>query len=177
MASQVTSYQLPVTRRAFTLRFGGFTLAELLISVSIIALITSSTVAGFANVLRRARDTKRLADMEAIHTALDSYYADKGHYPGSADGITQCGLFIGVGDRGPTTVSCRTNPIPQISIDQLLAPYMGDVPHDPLHDSTDFDSSNGITSQYFYAYDPQHNIRMLPTPPDLETGCSNGSAS
>ncbi|MCR4263419.1 MAG: type II secretion system GspH family protein [Candidatus Roizmanbacteria bacterium] len=78
----------------------GFTLAELLVSVSIIALISSTTVAGFANVLRRARDVKRLADMEAIQTALEGYKADHGEYPPNDDNdcagwdTTSDGLFI-----------------------------------------------------------------------------------
>ena len=133
----------------------GFTLAELLVSVSIIALISSTTVAGFANVLRRARDVKRLADMEAINTALDAFYSDNGHYPGWDDGIPTCGQFIGIGH---TNATCNQtpNPSPLVSIDTLLAPYMGDVPQDPLHDPADNNWLN--PPEYYYTYDPSHNI-------------------
>ncbi|MBI4137045.1 prepilin-type N-terminal cleavage/methylation domain-containing protein [Candidatus Roizmanbacteria bacterium] len=136
----------------------GYTLAELLISISIIALITSSTVVGFANTLRRSRDIKRLADMEGINTALDSFYADNGRYPGPQDGIPVCGQYIGVGDLGNTAGSCASNLVGSRSIDTILAPYMGDVPHDPLHDSAENDSSDGYDTEYYYAYDSWHNV-------------------
>lgn len=147
-----------------TFRVAGFTLAELLVAVSIIAIITSSTVVAYANILRRTRDTKRLADMEAIHTALDAFYADHGHYPGPQDGITRCGQYIGVGDRGEQG-TCVNGDVPGpivpaggISIDTVLSPYMDDVPHDPLHPLTENNSADGYSTEYYYAYDPEHNV-------------------
>jgi prepilin-type N-terminal cleavage/methylation domain-containing protein len=59
----------------------GFTLTELLISVSIIALITTATVSVYINTVKRARDAKRLSDMADIQVALEAYRADYGVYP------------------------------------------------------------------------------------------------
>lgn len=59
----------------------GFTLIELLVVVSIIGLIASITFISLVSVRRRARDSRRLADIHTIQTALNLYYAGHGAYP------------------------------------------------------------------------------------------------
>ena len=59
----------------------GFTLIELLVVISIIGLLASIILVSMVNARVKGRDVKRLADLRQARTALELYYADKGHYP------------------------------------------------------------------------------------------------
>jgi prepilin-type N-terminal cleavage/methylation domain-containing protein len=59
----------------------GYTLIEILVVMSIIAILTAISIASYTNVQQRGRDGKRLADIKTIQQALERYYADNGHYP------------------------------------------------------------------------------------------------
>jgi uncharacterized protein (TIGR02145 family)/prepilin-type N-terminal cleavage/methylation domain-containing protein len=59
----------------------GFTLIEILVTVFIIALISTLVVASFANVRLKSRDTKRVSHLNTIHQALQQYYNDHQYYP------------------------------------------------------------------------------------------------
>lgn len=50
----------------------GFTLFELLVSISIIAVMTAVAVVSFGGVSKRSRDARRMADLEKIRLALES---------------------------------------------------------------------------------------------------------
>ena len=59
----------------------GFTLIELLVVVAIIAVLAAISVVALNNARARARDSKRLADIKQIQTALELYYLDQNGYP------------------------------------------------------------------------------------------------
>lgn len=59
----------------------GFTLMELLIVIIIIGILATMAFVMLGSVRTQARDVKRVADIKTIHTALDLYYHDEGHYP------------------------------------------------------------------------------------------------
>lgn len=65
----------------------GFTLVELMVAVSIIAVLSTVGVTAFSKAQVRARDTTRKNDLRQIQTALDLYYEDKHEYP-RGDGIS-----------------------------------------------------------------------------------------
>ncbi len=64
----------------------GFSLVELLITVSIIAILIAIGVASYATINRQSRDTKRKSDIEQIRSALEMYRADNGSYPSAGSG-------------------------------------------------------------------------------------------
>ena len=61
----------------------GFTLVELLISMSIIAILSVVLSISFSNAQKNGRDQRRIADLKAIQTAAEQYFLLKGSYPTS----------------------------------------------------------------------------------------------
>jgi type II secretion system protein G len=59
----------------------GFTLIELLVVVAIIGLLATLSIVALNNARARARDTRRVADIKQIQTALELYYNDNASYP------------------------------------------------------------------------------------------------
>lgn len=62
----------------------GFTIVELIIVIVVIAILAALVITTFSNIQRRARDTDRQNDIKSIHSVLEVYYADNGHYPSLA---------------------------------------------------------------------------------------------
>lgn len=71
-------------------RDSGFTFIELLVSVTIVAVMMSVAVVSYANVNQRSRDSKRRADLETIRSALEICRANTGAYPASVTGSVTC---------------------------------------------------------------------------------------
>lgn len=61
----------------------GFTLIELLIVIAIIALLATLAIISLTTAQRKARDTKRLADVKSIQSSVELYFSDNADYPGA----------------------------------------------------------------------------------------------
>jgi len=61
----------------------GFTLVELLISISIIAILSVVLAVSFSNVQKNARDQRRISDLKTVQSAAEQYFLLKGSYPTS----------------------------------------------------------------------------------------------
>lgn len=59
----------------------GFTLIELLVVIAIIGLLASIVVASLSSVQAKARDARRMEDIDAFRKALTIYSSDAGVYP------------------------------------------------------------------------------------------------
>ncbi len=59
----------------------GFTLLELLVVIGIIGLLASIIVINLTGARKRARDTKRIADVRTLQTSMEDYYGKNGKYP------------------------------------------------------------------------------------------------
>jgi len=59
----------------------GFSLIELLVTISIIAVLSAVLVANFMGMRERARDAQKIQDLNAIKSALRMYYNDNQSYP------------------------------------------------------------------------------------------------
>lgn len=62
---------------------GGFTLMELIIAMSIIAILSGALLANFFTSLSKGRDSRRKQDLELISKSLELYYNDNKAYPTS----------------------------------------------------------------------------------------------
>lgn len=110
----------------------GFTLMEILVAISIIAILTAIGIVSYGSVNRRSRDTKRKSDTEQVRSALEMYRTDNGYYPA-----------IGAGSwtnaSGLSTV--------------LVATYMPAIPSDPKSpDSVYRYKATNVSGGSYYGY-------------------------
>lgn len=89
----------------------GFTLVELLVVVSIIAILMGLSFFGLQGARESSRDARRKADLESIRSGLEIYKSDCNMYPTSLSSAL-------VGD-GSTTSCAVSNT------------YIGTIPTDP----------------------------------------------
>jgi prepilin-type N-terminal cleavage/methylation domain-containing protein len=60
----------------------GFTLFELLVSISIIGIMTALVVIYYSAAQKKTRDIRRIADIKAIQTAAEQFYTQNNYkYP------------------------------------------------------------------------------------------------
>lgn len=59
----------------------GFTLVELLIVIAIIGVLATLLLLQLGVARQRARDAKRIADINQVRTASELYFDDNGQYP------------------------------------------------------------------------------------------------
>ena len=100
----------------------GFTLVELIVVVSILAILAGALIPRITNRMAQSRDAQRLADIRTIKSAVDQYFVDKGNYPAAH----QNSAF------GGWDVSQDGDFIPEL----VAAGYLKSAPRDPLNDDT-----------------------------------------
>jgi prepilin-type N-terminal cleavage/methylation domain-containing protein len=62
----------------------GFTLVELLVVIAIIGILATLLLLQLGVARQRARDARRIADINQVRSALELYYDDQGTYPAVA---------------------------------------------------------------------------------------------
>ncbi len=68
----------------------GFTLVELLVTISILGVLATIGLTAFTSSQARGRDAQRKSDLKQIASSLELYYADYGKYP---DTLTWGSIF------------------------------------------------------------------------------------
>ena len=63
----------------------GFSLIELMVVMAIIAILSVIGINGYSSSIRKGRDARRKADVNAIAQALALYRMDKGKYPSEVE--------------------------------------------------------------------------------------------
>lgn len=119
-------------RRAVPAGRQGFTFVELLVSVSIVAVLAAIGAVAYASTSKRSRDTKRTADVQTIRSALEIYRSEQGSYPTLSPG--------GLGCLTSTTITAG------------VVTYLNPIPKDPINNATycyryRLDSSTAYTLQ------------------------------
>jgi general secretion pathway protein G len=66
-----------------------FTLVELLLVLTILAILAGIVLPKFGNVSGRAKETAVKADLASFKTALSMFEIDMGYYPKGRDGLNQ----------------------------------------------------------------------------------------
>ncbi len=72
------------------IRVSGFTFIELLVTVTIMAVMMAVAMVSYSNTNLRSRDAKRKADLEVIRSALEICRSNDGRYPGSVYASVSC---------------------------------------------------------------------------------------
>lgn len=78
----------------------GFTLIELLVVIAIIGLLASIVLLALNSARAKSRDSKRLADVRQLTSAMELYYNDYSGYPATATALVPG--YIGALPTAPT---------------------------------------------------------------------------
>jgi type II secretory pathway pseudopilin PulG len=86
----------------FTKRFCGFTLVELLVSISIVILIIGFTlvIINPPQIYARARDTQRISDLSNLSVIVEQFITDNGSPP-TISNSTRLSDHLPLGNGGP----------------------------------------------------------------------------
>ncbi len=67
----------------------GFTLFELLVSISIIGILVALGTVAYSNAQKKARDARRYQDIKGMQTAMEQFYSNNDYdYDGASAEIT-----------------------------------------------------------------------------------------
>lgn len=67
----------------------GFTLVELLVVLSILALLLTLAVPKYFTSIEKAKDAALRQDLNTLRESLDKYYADNGKYPNALEDLVE----------------------------------------------------------------------------------------
>jgi len=113
----------------------GFTLIELMVAISIVAILSTIGLLIYSDAQTIARDGKRRGDLQELQKALEQYYALNRSYPNPE------GWLYSTSATNPWITGLDTTYFPST------------IPKDPLNTGTPFPSSSGGTDgKYGYGY-------------------------
>lgn len=131
----------------------GFSLIELLITISIIAIISAIGIISYSQAQKLARDGKRKQDLRAIKIALEIYYQQNKRYPcpnGGDAWVYSSSPNPWIIDSGFSAICSDTT-----SQKDLGPNYISRVPTDPINSG----GSPSTTSGYTYGYRGYHGTQ------------------
>jgi len=88
-------------------RSAGFTLMELVIVMTVIAILATIAIPIYQKHIQRAREVVLMKDLFEIRGALDKYYADKEKAPATLQDIVEAGYMRSI-PQDPITKSSDT---------------------------------------------------------------------
>jgi len=121
----------------------GFTLIELLVVIAIIGLLSTLAVVALNSARQKSRDSKRVADIKQIQTALELYFAD------STSGYPATNVML-----GNTAKALCTGGWNGASCSAGSTTYMGLVPAAPTPSDC---TASGASNDYAYTIGGTNN--------------------
>jgi prepilin-type N-terminal cleavage/methylation domain-containing protein len=132
------SYLLPPTNSR-----KGFTLIELMIAISIIAIISAIGLASYSQAQKLARDSKRKQDLRQVAIALELYHQKNKRFPCTEGWVLSSdSTSFWLAERSLPYCSGFTT---KVNLDN---DYINQMPHDPLKD----DGNPSTGSNYGYGF-------------------------
>ena len=117
----------------------GFTIVELIVVITVIAILATISIFAFGHFQEQGRDSKRLAEATAIAASLEKYYDENGEYPGCSSLTTNA-----------TTVTGTSGPLKGLDQSSLIAPKASSGTTNSLSCS---DLTDGASDYYAYVGD------------------------
>lgn len=104
----------------------GFTLFELLVSISIIAILTAVAVVSYGGLNKKTRDSRRVADLEKIRISLEAFRQIGNSYPATLTNVVNASLLDNVPVDPKTKVAYPYTPLTSGTTYRVCA-YVEDV--------------------------------------------------
>lgn len=101
----------------------GFTLIELLVVIAIIGLLSGIVMASLSQTRAKARDAKRMSDIQVINKAIELYIYDN--------------------RAAPDFMASSLKPDSWNNLSSSLSPYISSLPLDPINNNSYFYSYSG----------------------------------
>jgi len=89
----------------------GFTLVELMVVLTVIALLLSVVVPDYVGRMKRAEEAVLQENLTAMRDALDKHYADAGKYPASLEDLVSKRYLRSI-PKDPFTQTATWVPVP-----------------------------------------------------------------
>ncbi|HOZ36987.1 MAG TPA: type II secretion system protein [bacterium] len=125
----------------------GFTLIELLVVIAIIGLLATMAVAALNSARIKARNAKRMSDIEQIYKALSLFFDQYGCLPRTS-GSTCGGTGYSDSNAGSWDYSSQGGFMGFLKI----SGFMADVPVDPINNMTGDGTPAGTYAYRYYCY-------------------------
>ena len=125
--------------RRYSSRASGFTLLELMIVISIIAILMGMAVGAYQRSIQHARESVLRQDLQTMRIAIDNYTLDKQQAPQSLDDLVE-GHYLREVPVDP--VSRQKDWVPHIG-DTVLSPDQSSTGMDDVHSGSDNLGSDG----------------------------------
>jgi prepilin-type N-terminal cleavage/methylation domain-containing protein len=110
----------------------GFTLIEIMVAISILAILATIGMTTYSQVQLRGRDAKRKQDLRAIATAFELYYQKFKHYPCTSNWTSSSSASDPWIVNDYTMANCG-------DVTHLFDyQYISKVPKDPTHPTLDY---------------------------------------
>lgn len=111
----------------------GFTLIELMVTISIIGLLSAVLFANFNDARMLARDKARMASLKEMQLSLELYKSQNGRYP--AAGCTPVTSFSGPGTASASGFVSCTNYVYGVAGALFVPDFISVLPNDPKFES------------------------------------------
>lgn len=154
----------------------GFTLVELLVVISILAILSTVSLVVFTSTQQNARDTKRQSDLKLIQSALEQYHTDQNYYPPS---VTMDNLLTSGGaltNPDATKTYLKKTPFDPRKDDPAYPRYKYEAASASAHNSI-CDNSSGIYCVDYCLFAEVENSDSGATIPGCNSGTYNYSVS
>lgn len=135
----------------------GFTLTELLVTITVIAILASLTIVAYNTIQAQAKNTQRQADIQLVQHYLKTYYNKNGEYPPTTANAVANWKTVDVRtDDNCFNGSSQTDWIPNLTVTL------------PQSDPKYAAGVDGVTGCYLYASNGTHYVlsawNMVSTP-------------
>ena len=122
----------------------GFTLLELIVVVAVIGILATIAMPKMKDFPRRAAEAALRTDLRVMRDAIDQYYGDKGHYPGTLETLVDDGYLRSI----PIDPITKSNESWEIELEEASSeeiPAETDLPEDGAPGIIDvFSGASGV---------------------------------